>query len=262
MKGRISCGKVAFFYNNSIKSTLTARPSLTQTEMTCAQLCELRSDGKFLFWFTFWNNCGGASTRPSIFFETSEMWTDSKRRHWGENASTMRSRELLHGDRRRWRNKNGSSLPSGSAADTQTCVCLTAAARWEEVLTRQAVSTNRWSQKLGRRVKSTDVGKLSGTWEFTRVAQPVLMSSCCRGLVDQFENSSDKMLYFYVYMNRGSTGGKSAEARNCSVSWFYSWRHRRQEEDASLRKTGMDIESFGLPGRLQLTDWQLVASPR
>lgn len=157
--------------------------------------------------------------------------------------------------------QNGSSLPSGSAADTHTCVCLTAACCTVGGSTdaQSSVSTNGWSQKLRRRVKSTDVGKLLGTWEFPRVAQPMLMSSCCKGLVDQIENSSAKMLYFCVYMNRGSTGGKSAEAR---VSWFYSWRHCRCEEDASLGKTGMDIESFGLPVRLQLTDWQLVAEPR
>lgn len=60
------------------------------------------------------------------------------------------------------------------------------------------------------------------------------------------------MLYFYVYMNRGSTGGKSAEAN----------LPRDVTAGASLGKTGMDIESFGLPVRMQLTDWQLVAEPR
>lgn len=251
MKGRISCGKVAFFYNNSIKSTLTASPSLTQTEMTCAQLCELRSEGKFLFWFTFWNNCGGASTRPSIFFETSEMWTDSKRRHWGENASTMRSRELSTGTGGREGTKRFISALWLCGRHADLCLpdsCCTVGGSTDAP---SCVSTNRWSQKLRRGVKLTDVGKLLGTWEFPRVAQPMLMSSCCKGLVDQFENSSAKMLYFYVYMNRGSTGGKSAE--------FYSWRHCWREEDARLRKTGMDIKSFGLPVRLQLTDWQLVA---
>lgn len=61
---------------NRRKSHVSMHQLLVQCLIITPQLeeQELCSERMFPLGITFWNNCDGASTRPSIFFETSEMW--------------------------------------------------------------------------------------------------------------------------------------------------------------------------------------------